>query len=162
MTGTQNHECLAGTLAAVDYLADFGRSLPLPLGEGRGEGPPLDRRRALATAYRAIGDYERELAARLLRGLAELPAIKVWGITALERLDERCPTFSITHARRTTTELATALGARGIFVWHGNYYALNLTESLGLEPEGMVRIGFVHYNTAEEVDRLLRALADEG
>jgi selenocysteine lyase/cysteine desulfurase len=52
------------------------------------------------------------------------------------------------------------LAQRGIFVWHGNYYALPLTEELGLEPGGMVRIGLLHYNTAEEVDRLLEALRE--
>jgi selenocysteine lyase/cysteine desulfurase len=56
--------------------------------------------------------------------------------------------------------VATHLANQGIFVWHGNYYALSLTEQLGLEPGGMVRVGFLHYNTAEEVDRLLRALAE--
>ena len=67
-------------------------------------------------------------------------------------------TVSLTHERFTPAELAERLGQQGIFVWHGNYYALNLTESLGLEPEGMLRIGLVHYNTATEVDRLLEAL----
>jgi selenocysteine lyase/cysteine desulfurase len=54
--------------------------------------------------------------------------------------------------------MAERLGKQGFFVWHGNYYALNLTESLGLEPEGMLRVGLIHYNTATEVDRLLEAL----
>jgi selenocysteine lyase/cysteine desulfurase len=68
------------------------------------------------------------------------------------------PTVSFTHRRLTPKEIAERLANQGIFVWHGNYYALPLTEALGLEPDGMVRIGLLHYNTADEVDRLLAAL----
>jgi selenocysteine lyase/cysteine desulfurase len=75
-------------------------------------------------------------------------------------LHERVPTVSITHSHLKPRQLAEHLDERGIFVWHGNYYALGLTETLGLEPEGMVRIGLVHYNTPEEIDRLMAALAE--
>jgi cysteine desulfurase family protein (TIGR01976 family) len=150
MTGTQNHEGIAGTREAIDYLADLGRSLA--------DQPHLDRRTAIAEAFADIRQYEIELARHLLAGLAELPNVKVWGITDPDRLAERLPTVSITHHRVPASQLATRLGARGIFVWHGNYYALPLTERLGLEPEGMVRIGPVHYNTFEEIDRLLGEL----
>jgi cysteine desulfurase family protein (TIGR01976 family) len=152
MTGTQNHECIAGTLAAIDYLADVGR---MAAGEGA-----LARRDALRRAFSAIGDYEQSLAATLIAGLSEIDGVRVWGITDPARLDERMPTVAITHPRFTSVELATALGERGIFVWHGNYYALPLTEALGVEPEGMVRIGLVHYNTREEITRLLQALRE--
>jgi len=151
MTGTQNHEGIAGALAAVDYLADTGRR--------HAENESLDRRTALREAFSAIGDYERQLFARLLAGLAELKDVTAWGITDPDRLTQRLPTVSITHARSRPAELAEYLGDHGIFVWHGNYYALQLTETLDLEPEGMVRIGLTHYNTAAEVDRLLDALA---
>jgi selenocysteine lyase/cysteine desulfurase len=70
------------------------------------------------------------------------------------------PTVSITHDRLRPREVAEHLDRRGIFVWHGNFYALELTEALGLEPDGMVRIGLLHYNTAGEVQRLLAALAE--
>ena len=150
MTGTQSHEGIAGTAAAVEYLADLGRAVTPDSG---------DRRAALRSAFSAIGDYERSLTRRLLAGLAELDAVKVWGITDPVRLGERLPTVSITHARILPTEMAAELGRQGIFVWHGNYYALPLTEALDLEPEGMVRIGLLHYNTEEEVDRLLDALS---
>ncbi|MCP4816857.1 MAG: aminotransferase class V-fold PLP-dependent enzyme, partial [Planctomycetaceae bacterium] len=73
---------------------------------------------------------------------------------------ERVPTVSLTHENLTSAELAERLGQDGIFAWHGNYYALEFTESLGLEPDGMLRIGLVHYNTAEEVTRLLKCLSD--
>jgi cysteine desulfurase family protein (TIGR01976 family) len=151
MTGTQSHESIAGTLAAVEYLGELGRDAA--------NDPGLARRVALRSAYAAIADYESELTQRLLSGLEQLDAITVWGITDAANLDQRLPTVSITHNRLTATEVAEQLAERGIFVWNGNYYALQLTETLGLEPDGMVRIGLAHYNTAEEVDRLLGELA---
>ena len=154
MTGTQNHACLAGTLAAIDYLADVGRR--------ETEQPTMPRRQALAAAMQAIGCYESDLVMRLLAGLAQLPGYRVWGITDPARLHERLPTVSITHDVVSPVALAQELGRRGCFVWHGNYYALPLTTALGVEPDGMVRIGIVHYNTAEEVDRLLAMLAEIG
>jgi cysteine desulfurase family protein (TIGR01976 family) len=150
MTGTQNHEGIAGTMAAVEYLADLGRSV---------DSSATDRRGALRSAMNAIGQYERELAAGLIEGLAALSKITMWGITDPARLDERVPTVSLRHADLGPLELARWLGQRGIFVWHGNYYALPLTETLGLEPEGMVRVGLLHYNTSDEVNRLLEELA---
>ncbi|MCP3980467.1 MAG: cysteine desulfurase-like protein [bacterium] len=146
MNGTPSHEGMAGTTACVDYLASIG-----------GEGPD-GRRGALRRAFERVADYESGLAVKFLEGLSALPDVRVWGITDLARLDERVPTVALTHARRTPEEIARILGERGIFVWHGNYYALPLTEALGLEPEGMVRIGLLHYNTAAEVDRLLDEL----
>jgi len=151
MTGTQNHEGIAGTLAAVEYLADLGRRL---------SPEASDRRAALESAYRGIVAYERCLVAEMLAKLAELPNVKVWGITDPARLDERVPTIAVTHERLTPSDLAEYLASRGIFVWHGNFYALPLTEALGLEPEGLVRIGLLHYNTTEEVERLVGALRE--
>jgi selenocysteine lyase/cysteine desulfurase len=151
MTGTQNHEGIAGTLAAVEYLEELGR------GVGGSTG---SRRHALLAAYAAIVAYEQALVARLLDGLARLSQVRIYGITDRAKFAQRVPTVSITHRRLAARELAAALGERGIFVWHGNFYALPLTEALGLEPDGMVRIGLLHYNTAEEVDCLLAALAE--
>jgi len=149
MTGTQNHEGIAGTLAAVDYLANLGRRI---------DPAATSRREAIRAAFAAIEQYERQLLRRLLDGLTELPQITVYGITDPTRFAERVPTVCFTHARFTPQELAQQLAAEGIFVWHGNYYALPLTEVLGLEPHGAVRVGLLHYNTAEEVDRLLATL----
>jgi cysteine desulfurase family protein (TIGR01976 family) len=150
MTGTQSHEAIAGALAAVEYLADLGRLLAA--------SDSLSRRAALREAYREIALYERALVKRLLAGLAELPEIQVFGINDPARQDERVATVAFTHERFTSSELAERLGRLGMFAWHGNYYALHLTESLGLEPEGMLRVGLVHYNTPTEVERLLEAL----
>lgn len=150
MTGTQNHECIAGVLAAIEYLADLGRQFEPPL---------ATRRESLHRALREISQYERTLCDRLLAGLAELQQVRVWGITDRTRLGQRVPTLSITHASHSPIEIVDHLSARGIFAWHGNFYALELSESLGREPEGLVRLGLLHYNTAGEIDRLLAALA---
>ncbi|MGD9720327.1 MAG: cysteine desulfurase-like protein [Pirellulales bacterium] len=149
MTGTQNHEGIAGVLAAIEYLAALGRQAAPEAG---------DRRAALRIAFGEIVAYERALCRQLLAGLAELPPVRVWGVADPDRLGERVPTVSITHERLSSPELAEFLGDRGIFAWHGNFYALETTESLGLEPAGLVRLGLLHYNTAEEVDRLLSVL----
>ncbi len=152
MTGTQVHEGIAGVRAAVEYLADLGRIVR--------QDPSLGRRRALIAAYQAIRDYENDLTVQLLNGLRDLPYLQVWGITDAGRLHERTATVSISHRERTAREVAELLGQQGIFVWHGNYYALNLSEALGREPDGLVRLGLVHYNTPGEVERLLQALAE--
>ena len=152
MTGTQNHEGIAGSMAAVDYLADLGRAVS--------SDDSLSRRDALRIAFDAIGQHEQDLVALLLDGLKGLPDVRVWGITDKDRLNERLPTVSITHAERSPCELAELLGQNGIFVWHGNYYALQLTESLGLEPNGMLRIGIAHYNTRAEIDRFLEVMRE--
>jgi cysteine desulfurase family protein (TIGR01976 family) len=146
MTGTQNHEGLAGVVAAVDYFADL-TSL---------SGP---RRQRLRAGMQAIQEYERTLARRLLEGLAARPRFRVWGITRPEQLAWRVPTVSITAQDRSADELAQHLADREIYVWNGNLYALSLSERLGLEGRGgFLRLGLVHYNTAEEIDRLLEAL----
>lgn len=152
MTGTQNHECIAGSLAAVEYLADIGRTLQ--------NDDSLGRREALVDAFVGINQYEQSLLKRLLEGLATNPAVTVYGITDIDRIDERLPTISIHHAHHSPEALARRLGEKGAFVWHGHYYALELSEALGFEPEGMVRIGLVHYNTPDEVDRLLDLLSN--
>jgi cysteine desulfurase family protein (TIGR01976 family) len=152
MTGTQSHEAIVGAMAAVDYLADLGRMLA---GDSSSS-----RRAALVESYREIGIYERTLLTRMLKGLAEIPAIKVWGIIALDRILERVATVSFTHQRFTASQLAERLATDGFFTWHGNYYALNFTEAMGLEPQGMLRVGMVHYNTMEEVERFIEAVRE--
>lgn len=149
-TGTQVHELIAGIGAAVEYIA----------GVGRHTDPALQtRREALATAYRTTVAYERRLIARLIEGLQAIPSARIYGITNPERFEERCSTLSLRIGDHPPTTIAEFLAERGIFTWDGNYYALNLTERLQLEQKGgMLRIGLVHYNTLEEVERLLIAL----
>jgi cysteine desulfurase family protein (TIGR01976 family) len=149
--GTLNHECIAGITACVDYLADLGRR--------RRSSQVSDRRDAIRSAFRAIRSHERKLMERMLRGLRGIPSLHLYGISDPSELDSRCPTFAVRIDGRTPLELATRLGEAGIFTWDGNYYAINLTERLGVEKEGgFLRIGLVHYNTEEEVDRVLGEL----
>src|SRR5579862_6170060 len=151
-TGTQIQELIAGIGAAVDYLAELGR---------RHDPAAKDRRAALLAAYRATRQYEMSLLARLVEGLLAIPGLRFFGISDPKRFDDRCSTVSLRLANHTPTEVAKFLGERGIFTWDGNYYALNLTERLGVEANGgLLRIGLVHYNTMEEVDRLLAALRE--
>jgi cysteine desulfurase family protein (TIGR01976 family) len=145
MTGTQNHEGLAGVGAAIDYLAS--------LGEGG------DRRVRLRSAMGHIQTCEANLTARLLEGLARRPRFRVWGITRPEQASQRAPTVSITAVDRPASAVARHLADREIYVWNGDFYAWELVARLALqEREGLVRLGLVHYNTAAEVDGLLGAL----
>jgi cysteine desulfurase family protein (TIGR01976 family) len=156
MTGTQNHEGLAGVAAAVDYLADVGASHPADGEPFAGMAP---RRRHVHAGLAAIRAYEADLCRRLLAALAERPRFKVWGITDPARLSERVPTVAVTCAGRSPDQLAAQLASRHVYAWNGNMYAQELTERLGLEDSGgVLRLGLVHYNTAEEIDRLLQAL----
>ena len=149
-TGTQVHELIAGIGAAVDYIAELGRWC---------NPTAKTRREALAAAYRTTVPYEHTLLVKLLDGLEKLPGIQVFGITDRARFDERCSTVSFRIGEHNPTEIAGFLGDRGIFTWDGNFYALNLSERLGVEQKGgVLRVGLVHYNTAQEVDRLLEAL----
>jgi cysteine desulfurase family protein (TIGR01976 family) len=150
--GTLNHESIAGVTAGVEYLADLGR---------RVQSSVTGRRAALMAAYRAIQPYERSLTGRMVRGLLQIPGLKLYGISDPQRFRERAPTVAVRIEGHTPLALATRLGERGFFTWDGNYYALNLTERLDVENSGgFLRIGLVHYNTAEEVDRFLMALAE--
>jgi selenocysteine lyase/cysteine desulfurase len=152
-TGTQNHEGLAGLTAAVEYLADVGRIAAAPT-----DG---SRRAAVSAAYAAFAAHEHTLATRFLEGLATLPRVRLFGIGDLERLDRRTPTFAVRVGDRDPRETSEALAERGIFTWDGHYYAMELYERLGiLDDGGAVRIGFCHYHTLDEVDRVLEALAD--
>ena len=170
--GTLNHECIAGITACVDYLADLGRRSLTNAGTAAlGCGPSSqarpsatsDRRAAIIAAFEAIHNYEHELMNRLIIGLQQIPKVKIYGITDSSRFSERCPTLALRvvdqTADQTPLALATKLGDQGFFTWDGNYYALNLTERLDVEKSGgFLRIGLVHYNAIEEVDRLLTAL----
>ena len=151
-TGTLNHECIAGITECVNYLADLGRSV---------EGYSSTRRQALLAAFREIQTYERALAERLIRGLLEIPQLRFYGITDPNRFDKRCPTVAIRMDGHAPMDLANKLNERGFLTWDGNFYAINLSERLGTESSGgFLRIGLAHYNTADEVERLLAALRE--
>lgn len=154
-TGTQNHEGLAGIVAAIDYLASLGRRIS--------STPNVENRRtALVAAMKFIQEYEKELSRLLIAGLVQVPGLRIYGITDLAHFDMRTPTFAIKfteNTQNTPEKLAQTLGQKGIFTWNGNFYALGLTEKLGVESTGgLLRVGLVHYNTVEEIQRFLEEL----
>ena len=136
-TGTQSHEAIAGALAAIDYLRDLG-------------GGDLD------AAFGLIEKHETQLTARFLSGLPD--GVRLYGIRNPEG---RTPTFCFNIDGRRPREVAELLGERDLYVWDGDYYALEPMRALGLaDSGGAVRAGFLHYTTDDEVDRLLEALTD--
>jgi len=142
-TGTQSFESLAGVTAAVDYLASLGHG--------------DDRRAKLVSAMGEVVAHENSLAERFLARASEMSNVAVYGIT--DDVSARTPTFAVSVDGSVPQQVARALGEQGIYVWAGHYYAISVMEHLGaLDTGGLVRIGFAHYNTAHEVDRVLAAL----
>jgi cysteine desulfurase family protein (TIGR01976 family) len=144
-TGTQSFESIAGVQGALEYF------------ESLGEG--ATRRQRLVSALTALKEYEKSLSRALIEGLSSIKGLHIWGITDLDQLDRRVPTVSFTLDGWHPREVAVELDKRGIYVWDGNYYALAVTERLGLEDKGgMVRVGAAHYNTLEEIGKLVNAV----
>lgn len=150
-TGTQNHEGMAGVTAAVDYLAGLGVQYG-------GASPSETRRRKLIAAWSVIQAYETTLIERLVSGLLSLPGVHIVGLTDPANWDQRVATVSFRMRGTTPEQLAQALAQANIFAWNGNFYAHSLSERLGLKESGWLRLGLVHYNTMEEIDRCLRTL----
>jgi cysteine desulfurase family protein (TIGR01976 family) len=157
-TGTQNHEGIAGVLGALEYLEWLGVSFGedhLDQYREKFKGRRLHLKQAMA----AIRAYEYQLSRALLESLAEIPEVKVYGLSNVRRLEERVPTVSFAMKGWQPRRVAEKLNQEGIYVWDGNYYALAVTERLGLEDRGgMIRVGPVHYNTVSEITRLREAL----
>jgi len=143
-TGTPSFEALAGVTAAVEFLAS--------LGTGRSRRERLDR------AFAAMTAHEQVLERRFLDGIAAIDGVRLFGIAEPDTT-RRTATFAVDVAGRDPGEVAAALGRQGIFVWAGHYYAIEVMRRLGRERGGLVRIGFVAYNTVAEVDRVVSALA---
>jgi len=134
-------------------LAELGRTFGLPAGDGR--------RDAVVAGFDAIGDHERDLSKRFLQGAAELPSLRLWGVADPDRLQERTPTFAVRLGDQDPVKTASELARRGIYAWDGHYYAITVMERLGLlDTGGAVRIGFCHYHSTDDVDRVLGALAE--
>lgn len=151
-TGTQNHEGLAGLVATIAYLAELG---------DRTVGQAINRRHALLNAMKAIQIYEQQLSQVLIAGLLQIPGLTVYGITDPDRFWWRTPTVGIRLNGQSPYDVAQQLGDRNIFTWNGNFYALGLTQALGVESSGgLLRIGLVHYNTIAEIQHLLKSLQE--
>ena len=140
-TGTQPFESLAGVTAAVDYIASLGTG--------------ATRRERVVSAYEAIAEYEATLSERFLSSLESIDAITLYGTSTPE---SRTPTFAIDVEGMSPSVVAARLGTKGCFVWSGDYYAYEVMHRLGKAPQGLVRVGFAHYNTLDEVDRVLEEL----
>jgi cysteine desulfurase family protein (TIGR01976 family) len=158
-TGTQSHEAQAGVLAAIEYLADVGTTYGASFAAGF---PGLQGRRlALKQAMSAIQACERPLFQQFVAGLLAIPGLSFFGITGAAGSQRRTPTAAFRVAGHTPGAVASHLAQRGVFVWSGNFYALAVTERLGLEASGgVVRAGLAHYNTSEEVDYCLSCVRE--
>jgi cysteine desulfurase family protein (TIGR01976 family) len=158
-TGTQNHEGIAGVLGAVEYFEWLGKEFGSEHVEGLSEQGYVGRRLELKKGMTALRAYEFELNRALLSALQSIPNLEIYGITDVRKLDQRVATFSFRMKDLHPRLVAEKLNEHGIYVWDGNYYAINVTERLGLEDKGgMVRVGAVHYNTLDEVQKLKEAL----
>lgn len=157
-TGTQNHEGIAGILGAIEYLEWVGQQFGGAYAE-KYQKNYSGRRLHLKQAMAAVRAYEYEISRALLDILEETPGVKLYGITDSRKLDERVPTYSFTLKGKHPRDVAEKLGQSDIFVWDGNYYALAISQRLGLEETGgMVRVGPVHYNTMDEIEQFGAAL----
>ena len=133
-TGTQSFESIAGLRACLTHLTRVG-------------------------GMERIREYELGLTRAFLARASQVPSLKIYGLTDPARAGERTPTFGVTLEGWHARDVATRLGEQGIFVWDGHFYALGVVERLDLEKQGgLVRIGFAHYNTLEEVARVVAAL----
>lgn len=148
--GTKVHEALAGITAAVNYLASLAPEWK------------ESRRARLRAAMQAVQRYEQTLAEALIRGLLTIPGLHLYGITDPARLAERVPTVAVTLDGQRPDALARRLADEGIFCWSGHYYALEVIEALGLAPHGALRLGLAHYNTLDEVGRIVETLGGYG
>lgn len=158
-TGTQNHEGIAGTLGAVEYLAWIGETM-CQAWHGK-YSRFAGRRKFVHAAMDGLFEYETALAAQLIAGLQEIPGVRIMGITAPESFDRRVPTVSIAFDGEHPDHIAAKLASQNIFVWSGHYYAVEAAKALGIyDRGGAVRIGPVHYNSSAEIDQFLNALAD--
>ncbi|MCG2786707.1 MAG: cysteine desulfurase-like protein [Anaerolineae bacterium] len=158
-TGTQNHEGLAGVLGAIEYFEWVGRTFGAEHEEGLTEEGYRGRAFELKKGLTAIQAYEFELSRSLLAALQSVPGLRIYGPQNVHHLENRVATFSFRLRNLHPRQVAEKLAEAGIYVWDGNYYALNVSERLGVEESGgMVRVGAVHYNTLAEVEQLREAL----
>ncbi|MBI5930270.1 MAG: cysteine desulfurase-like protein [Chloroflexi bacterium] len=156
-TGTPSFETIAGTMAALEYLAKIGTTYSS--NEAKHFPNFTGRRLDFKAGMTTMAAYERELVTHLIEVLQGLPGVAIAGITDPAHYHERVPTVVFTKQGHSPLEIATHLAQHDIYVWDGNYYALAIMNRLGKqESGGMVRVGLAHYNTHAEIDQLEAAL----
>jgi len=153
-TGTQNHEGIAGVLGALEYFewlgAEFGGEYANTWKAAGFSG----RRLLYKQAMSAIREYEFELSRALIGVVESVPRTSIYGVTAIDRVDERVTTVSFRLEGQDPAKVAAAIGNQGVYVWNGHNYALAIVERMGLlDAGGMIRVGPVHYNTLDEIER---------
>ena len=159
-SGTQSWEGIAGVLGALEHLEWIGTEFGSDY-EARYEGLYDGRARHLKQGMAAIQAYEYELSRKLLETLQQIPGLRIYGLDDLQRVEERVPTVAVNLEGKHPRHVAKLLDERNIFVWNGNFYALSVTERLGVEDSGgVVRIGAAHYNTFDEIELLGEALEE--
>jgi len=152
-TGTQNHEGIAGVLGALEYLEWLGMQFGADQESAWREAGFSGRRLELKKGMSAMQAYESELSRALIKIIESVPGTRIYGVTDMNRLDERVPTVSFTLEGKDPEWLANEIGNNNIYVWNGHNYALAIVERLGLlESGGMIRVGPVHYNTLDELE----------
>lgn len=152
-TGVQSFEAINGINGTIQYLEQIGAQY------GEGEFPEYTgRRQLLKRAMAATKLYEADLAAYLIEGLQSIPGVQIYGITDSNRMMDRVPTVSFTLEGHLPEHVGQHLADRDIYLWTGDYYAIEIMKRLGHSAHGMVRVGLAHYNTRNEVDRLLEAV----
>ena len=151
-SGTQNLEGIVGVLAAINYLASIGERFGITKGRSRREN--------IVEAFRLIKEYEESLSKVFLEGILKIPKIKLYGIKDIRRVSERCPTFSFSIEGEDGNELAKFLNGKNICCSNGHFYAIHFEKNLGLEGKGFLRVGFLHYNKIEEVQKLISLLQE--
>lgn len=158
-TGTPNFEAIAGLLGVMEYYEYLGDHFGEDPGSVPGDDPDgkkLKFRRAAA----AIHAHEKKLTAVLYETLRAIPGMTIYGLTDPARFDERVATFSFRLANLPPRRIAEELDKDNVYAWDGNYYALEVTKRLDVEDKGgMLRVGAVHYNTLEDIERLGQSLA---
>jgi cysteine desulfurase family protein (TIGR01976 family) len=157
LNGAQSYETLAGVIAAMEYIASIGRDHP----EYQNQFPQFTRRRLdMKTGMTAIQNYERILTWRFIEQMKTIPEYTLWGITDEGKAAWRVPTIAVSRNGAFSNDIALYLSNNRMYIWSRSVYSISLSERLGLEKTGgFIRAGFVHYNTIDEVDRLVEALA---
>ena len=144
-TGTPDFSAISAIPSAIKYITSLsGNSSPT--------------RKNLELAYKNITEYENELSRYFLQKVSALKHIKIYGLSDAKDICHRTPTFGLTVDGKTSHEVAAYLAKHGIFSWSGHFYAMDVNRVYGLEKDGLLRIGMLHYNTKREIKEFISIL----